>query len=76
MKAADIPDEVMLAAVTHLCSGWWSTAHRNDVEREVSERLGVEVPWKVTLAKARSMIRRGLLDGCACGCSGAWTVKT
>ncbi|MBL7487125.1 hypothetical protein [Frankia sp. AgW1.1] len=37
----------------------------------------VEVPWpdpvipeKIVLAKAKRLIRRGLLEGCACGCRG------
>lgn len=28
------------------------------------------IPRKVLLAKCKSMIRRGLLDGCPCGCRG------
>lgn len=29
-----------------------------------------DMPYKVVLAKARSLIRRRLLSGCACGCRG------
>lgn len=36
------------------------------------EQLGV--PPKVLLAKAKRMIRRGLIAGCACGCRGDWEV--
>jgi hypothetical protein len=32
-----------------------------------------DMPWKVVLAKAKSLIRRGLVDGCACGCRGDFT---
>jgi hypothetical protein len=32
------------------------------------------VPLKVVLAKARKLIRRGLLTGCACGCRGEFEV--
>jgi hypothetical protein len=27
-------------------------------------------PWKVILSKCQSLIDRGLLDGCTCGCRG------
>lgn len=32
------------------------------------------IPLKVVLAKARKLIRRGLLTGCACGCRGEFEV--
>lgn len=32
-------------------------------------------PPKVVMAKLRSMIRRGLMDGCACGCRGDFRPK-
>ena len=34
------------------------------------ERLMPQFPPAVILAKARTLIGRGLLDGCACGCRG------
>lgn len=74
MQASDIPDDLLVAAVRSCrspLSGW---AYRGDVEAEVSRLMGREVPWKVTLAKARKLIRRGVLGGCACGCRGDWTV--
>lgn len=32
------------------------------------------IPEKVFLAKSRTLIRRGLIDGCACGCRGDFTI--
>lgn len=32
-------------------------------------------PEKVLLAKLTSMKRRGLIDGCNCGCRGDWTIR-
>lgn len=32
------------------------------------------VPAKVTLAKARRLIKRGLITGCACGCRGDYEI--
>lgn len=34
------------------------------------------MPARVVLAKAKSMIERGLVDGCACGCRGDFTVTS
>ena len=31
-----------------------------------------DAPVKVLMAKLRSMKRRGLIDGCGCGCRGDW----
>lgn len=65
MQAKDIPDEAFLAAVRVV----------NEVERRwalygdlMSTFPGI--PYKVLRAKADRLIRRGLLDGCACGCRG------
>lgn len=38
--------------------------------RDPGERDEPEVPQKVVLAKARKLIKRGLVSGCACGCRG------
>ena len=70
-KAGDISDEVMLVAVD-----------RDIVERESSigactwtlaEREGW--PEKVARAKLRKLAKRGLVDGCWCGCRGDWTIE-
>lgn len=37
---------------------------------ELHAEVGEHIPWKVVNAKCASMIRRGLLDGCTCGCRG------
>jgi hypothetical protein len=33
-----------------------------------------DAPRKVILAKASKLLRKGLMDGCACGCSGSFEV--
>lgn len=33
-----------------------------------------DAPPKVLLAKLAAMKRRGLIDGCACGCRGDWQI--
>ncbi len=71
MKAADIPDEAMLAAITR------------DIAERRTRALGACTwtlagregwPTKVAGAKLRKMERRGIVDGCACGCRGDWTI--
>ena len=37
---------------------------------EALDGESVRLPQKLVLAKARKLIRRGLLNGCACGCRG------
>jgi hypothetical protein len=80
----DISDEVFLAAVDEAIrvrSGDderpWSWATRWDVAAVLAGHPGdvggspveyAEMPERLLLAKARRLIMRGLLDGCACGC--------
>lgn len=62
MKASDISDEQFMTALT---------PDGPTFVDELSERLGY--PTKVVLAKAKTMItRRKTVDGCYCGCSGAF----
>lgn len=66
-KAADITDEELLAAVRSVRGrhgvAEWSTLW------DVQETLKAWPP-KVVQAKLRSIVKRGLLKGCACGCRG------
>lgn len=69
MKAADIPDEEFLFAVAWVQwgGGMWA------LFTEVEEVL-VGYPWKVMRAKARRLLDRGLMTGCACGCRGDFEI--
>jgi hypothetical protein len=63
-QAKDIPDDDLIAAVVKhgpYAMTWDLTAE-------------LDAPRKVVLAKARKLIKRGLLDGCACGCRGDFTL--
>ena len=67
MKAADISDDALLAAIR-------ATRGRNGVPKwatiwDVQDELA---PFhkKVVRAKVASAIRRGLIKGCTCGCRG------
>lgn len=68
MKTSDIPDEAFLAAVqaVHDSKHMWAATW------EISEALNV--PIKLVLSKARRLINRGVLDGCACGCRGDFEI--
>lgn len=65
----------------------WSSATRWDVASVLAghpELVGTaeacqnfpNMPPKVVLAKARRLIRRGVIDGCECGCRGDFAVKS
>jgi hypothetical protein len=66
MKAADISDETFLQA----CCDATRQGFQSATSWDVADLL--DVPLKVALAKARKLIRRRLLAGCACGCRGDW----
>ncbi len=64
MQAKDVPEQAILALIpaespTSIGISRW------DIGRAMPD-----VPEKVLLAKLRSMVKRGLIRGCACGCRG------
>ena len=90
MKAADIPDEAVLAIVREFNAGlapdqvisWpnhpeWRpftiSGGRWCLTFDLEERLP-DVPPKVILAKCRSLIKRGKMHGCPCGCRGDFRI--
>ncbi len=90
-QAKDIPDPAVLDAIGRALTAKnaaeiaepprWVTALRlqpgtsTSVTRWEIGALLPDWPEKVLLAKLRSMLRRGLIDGCACGCSGFFEIK-
>lgn len=79
--ARDIPDEAFLDAVRRARKGI-SGATRWDVGSAlaglpVPTDFSAEppIPEKVVLAKARRLIKRGLIDGCCCGCRGDFRIS-
>lgn len=65
MKAADIPDSVVLQAIDEAAALGKPWATINDVALLVPDML-----YKVVLAKCQQMIRKGRINGCPCGCRG------
>lgn len=71
VQAKNVSDTQVLDAMA-------ATRGRNGVPRwstlwDVQEGLA-SVPPKVVLAKLRSMIKRKVIGGCACGCRGDFEV--
>jgi hypothetical protein len=73
VQAKDIPDEAILDHIPtwpQTISGW-------DVARAI-RYLGDSpirpCPQKAVNAKLRSMAKRGLVEGCPCGCRGDWHI--
>ncbi len=69
LKASDISDAEILSS-HEACLGRhgvprWSTTW--DIQDHMKQ-----YPPKVVLAKLRSIEKRGVLRGCACGCRGDW----
>jgi len=68
MQAADIDDWefLNLVAAYNLDEDRWALVW--------DMQAYFDVPFKVIRAKARKLLRRGLMDGCHCGCRGDFEV--
>lgn len=66
VKASDIAETAFLEAMVKVDRGggacWWILAEE------------LKIPEKVVLAKARRLLRRGIISGCGCGCRGGWVL--
>ena len=72
VKASDILDAEILQVIDEVKAGTAGVLHRKglwtsrwDLDKELPQ-----FPSKVILAKCRSMIKRGVINGCCCGCRG------
>lgn len=68
MQCKDIPDRPVLEFLDDLDGEWagWCTSGMPDV----ATAMPPSVSPKLVLAKMRQLIKRGLVDGCGCGCRG------
>lgn len=64
VQAKNISDDEVLRVVDRR-SGYDSFVSTFEIQAELSS-----FPEKAVLAKLRSMVKRGILSGCACGCRG------
>lgn len=80
-SAKEVPERLLLSVIE--CLGlltpskperpyrwtfWW------DIQDSLKAN-GVEAPEKVLRAKLAKLVKRGILDGCTCGCRGDFWVK-
>lgn len=70
MKAADIPDDALPAVVAAIQRDRGRWAFLSELQAALPD-----VPPKVVQAKARRLVDRGVLSGCACGCRGDFEIK-
>lgn len=69
MQCKDIPDLPILQFLASL-KGEWANWHGNNYDNSVTRAMPEETPPKVVLAKMAMLMKRGLVDGCNCGCRG------
>ncbi len=72
-KCKDIPDESFLAAMAETQRPW-GTSSLWEVQNWLDHRMPFPVNVNLTRAKAGKMIKKKLIDGCACGCRGDFSV--
>ena len=72
MKCSDIPDKPILEFLAKNPEEWHNWYFGD--EKDVSQVMPSDVPEKLVLAKMRQMIRRGVVDGCPCGCRGDFVI--
>ncbi len=73
MQCKDIPDGPILELLNRNpgeCHTWFDGAQENSIRPAFPGNC----PEKLMLAKMGMMIRRGVVDGCACGCRGDFLI--
>lgn len=71
-QCKDIPDLPIVQFVTLMDGAWgtWCWSDKTDMMNSVAPLFPVDIPEKLLLSKMAALIRRGLIDGCPCGCRG------
>lgn len=70
---SEIPILQWLAA--HTNENRWSTHYQSeDITWSFAHIFPEEANWKLRLAKLKGLVKRGLVDGCTCGCRGDWYI--
>jgi hypothetical protein len=73
MQCKDIPDlPILQFLAAH--EGRWCTHFESVHMPSVLDAMPKDVPEKLAHAKMDMLHRRGLVDGCACGCRGDWEI--
>lgn len=73
MKTSDIPERPILEFLA-LNPDEWHTHGKGYFMPTVQDAMPKDTPVKLQLSKMRSLLRRGLVSGCGCGCRGDWEI--
>ena len=73
-QAKDIDESAILAFLSNRtsCASQFEISIAG--EDSIFNAVPAGTPYKVVLAKMKSMIKRGLVRGCACGCRGDYEI--
>ena len=71
-QCKDIPDRPILEFLQRYQDEWCNWIFED--ERDVHRCMPLGTPDKLVLAKMRQLMRRGLVDGCGCGCRGDFEI--
>lgn len=75
MKTSDIAERPILELLLKHKGEWMFLFGPNDsMDRSVWQAIPKDVPYKLALSKMRSLIKRGLIEGCGCGCRGDFEI--
>ena len=69
MQCKDIKDLPIIEFLYGL-AGTWANWFGDEYNNSVTHAMPKGISDKLVLAKMRMLIRRGLVDGCTCGCRG------
>lgn len=76
MKAADIPDNLILSYLAKH-RGKWTLLYGlefHPLDTDQREVITPDAHPKVLHAKMRQLLKRKLVSGCPCGCRGDWEI--
>lgn len=73
LQAKHIPEEPILVFLREQTK--WATYGEGHSMPTVQDAMPKGTPVKIQLAKMRSLIKRGLVEGCCCGCRGDFYIK-
>lgn len=73
MQAKDCPERPILELLA-ANPRWHTHYHGGGSMPSVLPAFPVYTPQKVVLAKMASLYKRGLVNGCPCGCRGDWEI--
>lgn len=78
MQAKDVPAEPILEFLSKCTqmAGWHNFFPREEYCPTVRDEMPCSTPPKVVLAKMKSLIKRGIVQGCCCGCRGDFVLKS